>query len=74
MIEGGGDQDIGGLTYTKDQVTPISFSVRWLSQGSCQVKKQSANPEITQGNTCYSLKDAEYGIYKEKSCSMLVIK
>ena len=74
VIEGGGDQDIGGLTYTKDQVTPISFSVRWLSQGSCQVKKQSANPEITQGNTCYSLKDAEYGIYKEKSCSTLVDK
>lgn len=74
VIEGGGDQDVGGLTYTKDQVTPISFSVRWLSQGSCQVKKQSANPEITQGNTCYSLKDAEYGIYKEKSCSTLVDK
>lgn len=74
VIEGGGDQDVGGLTYTKDQVTPINFSVRWLSQGSCQVKKQSANPEITQGNTCYSLKGAEYGIYKEKSCSTLVDK
>ena len=37
--------------------------------GSCKVKKTSTNPEITNGNSCYSLKGAAYGIYKNPNCS-----
>lgn len=68
VVEGGSDQDIGGLTYTKDIVSPISFSVEWLSQGTCQILKESANPEITTGNACYSLKDAQYDIFSDIAC------
>ena len=45
----------------------------WLEsapkKGNCKVKKTSSNPEITTGNSCYSLKDATYGIYRNSNCS-----
>ena len=45
----------------------------WLEsapkKGNCKVKKTSSNPEITNGNSCYSLKDATYGIYRNSNCS-----
>ncbi len=45
----------------------------WLEsapkKGNCKVKKTSTNPEITNGNSCYSLKDATYGIYRNSNCS-----
>lgn len=34
-----------------------------------QLQKTSANPELTKGNSCYSLSGAEYSIYTDKSCS-----
>ena len=45
----------------------------WLEsepqKGKCKVKKESANPEITNGNDCYNLKGAAYGIYRSADCS-----
>ena len=45
----------------------------WLEsapkKGNCKVKKTSSNPEITTGNSCYSLKGATYGIYRNSNCS-----
>ena len=38
-------------------------------EGFCKVLKSSANPEITNGNTCYSLEGATYGIYRSPDCS-----
>ena len=38
-------------------------------EGYCKVKKTSSNPEITDGNSCYSLKGATYGIYRNSNCS-----
>lgn len=32
--------------------------------GSIKIHKYSANPEITDGNSCYSLKGAEFGVFK----------
>lgn len=34
-----------------------------------QLQKTSANPELTKGNSCYSLAGTEYSIYTNKSCS-----
>lgn len=34
-----------------------------------QIEKSSANPDLTDGNSCYSLKGAKYGIYTDSSCS-----
>lgn len=46
----------------KDVGTPKDDPLIYL-----QLKKFSANPKITNGNTCYSYKGAVYGIYWKKS-------
>ena len=38
-------------------------------KGSLKIKKYSAIPSITDGNSCYSLKGAQYGVYKDKNVS-----
>lgn len=37
-----------------------------------QIKKSSANPEMTNGNSCYSLEGAVYNVYSDKSCTNYV--
>lgn len=37
--------------------------------GYLGIQKTSALPNITDGNSCYSLKGAEYGVYKSRSLS-----
>ena len=44
----------------------------WIEKdqkGSLNLKKESANPEMTDGNSCYSREDAIYGVYKEQACT-----
>ena len=44
----------------------------WIEEqqkGSMNLKKESANPEMTNENNCYSLEGAVYGVYKEQSCN-----
>ena len=36
-------------------------------KGKLSIMKKSANPDITDNNPCYSLKDAEYGVYKTEA-------
>lgn len=36
-------------------------------KGNLSIMKKSANPDITDNNPCYSLKDAEYGVYKTEA-------
>ena len=43
------------------------------TNGGIEIKKSSAKPEITDGNDCYSLAGAEYGIY-ERGTSNQVAK
>ena len=43
----------------------------WVEEqqkGSMNLKKESANPEVTDGNSCYSREGAIYGVYKEQAC------
>ena len=37
--------------------------------GSLRLTKSSANPQITEGNGCYSLEGAVYGIYADEKCT-----
>lgn len=39
--------------------------------GEISLLKYSANKSLTDGNSCYSLKDAKYGVYTDSSCSQL---
>lgn len=38
-----------------------------IRKGKLSIMKKSANPDITDNNPCYSLKGAEYGVYKTKA-------
>lgn len=51
---GGATQDLAYWTLDK--------------KGYANLNKTSANPEITNGNSCYSLAGAVYGIYSEWNC------
>lgn len=51
-------------TFTKRQ--DVVYSI-WNPLGKLQIKKTSANTSITDNNSCYSLKGAEYGVYKSES-------
>ena len=44
------------------------------AQGNLQLRKRSANPTLTDGNNCYSLEGAEYGLYSDEQCTKLVHK
>lgn len=40
--------------------------------GTVQLKKTSANPALTNGNACYSLAGAVYGVYSDPGCTAQV--
>lgn len=50
-LYGGYDQDVAWVEYTPPQ------------NGWIELQKSSADPEITTGNSCYSLAGAVYGVY-----------
>lgn len=49
-----------------------SFSIKWLEQGKVTLKKVSANPDCTDGNSNYSVEGAKFGVYKEEACTTKV--
>lgn len=51
------DQDIVWLEYSG----PVN--------GTARLRKSSSNPSLTDGNGCYSLAGAEYGIYVDEPCT-----
>lgn len=55
----------GSTPQTVGNVFELAFKVQ--SKGKLCIKKTSANPAITDNNSCYSLKGAEYGVYKSES-------
>lgn len=50
--------------FTKRQ--DVVYSI-WNPLGKLQIKKTSANTSITDNNSCYSLANAVYGVYKSES-------
>ena len=55
----------GSTHQTVGTVFELAFKVQ--SKGKLSIMKKSANPEITDNNPCYSLKGAEYGVYKTEA-------
>lgn len=55
----------GSTPQTVGTVFELAFKVQ--SKGKLSIMKKSANPEITDNNPCYELKDAEYGVYKTEA-------
>lgn len=49
------------------------YKLAFESKGALQIKKSSANTVITEGNNCYSLKGAEFGVYSDSACTKKVM-
>lgn len=45
------------------------MTAEWRVKGNLDLQKVSNNTDITNNNSCYSLKDAQYGIYTEAACT-----
>ena len=45
----------------------VNATVAALAYGSIQIHKYSENPDITNGNSCYSLAGAEFGVYRSQT-------
>lgn len=43
-----------------------------MPKGNLSLKKVSANPELTNGNSCYSLEGACFNVYSDAGCKKLV--
>lgn len=52
-------------SWTQESVDSLRYSVDWLDFGWIDLVKKSANEDITNGNGCYSLEGAVYGIYSD---------
>ena len=52
-------------------VTVIKLSDQ-QKEGKVKLKKSSANPEITNGSSCYSISGAKYGVFSDEGCSQKV--
>ena len=62
--------------YTRKMSWEGSYEKGWvgkltntLQTGSVNLQKTSSVPDVTNGNDCYSLKGAEYGVYSDSSLS-----
>ena len=61
--------DAKGVIYQGNGQPLSSWSGTYNPSGYAKLKKSSSDTSITNGNDCYSLKDATYGVYSEKSLS-----
>ena len=55
--------------HTSEQPVVVN-SVDVVSHGYLQLLKASADPGLTDGNSCYSLAGAVYGIYMDPDCNV----
>lgn len=51
--------------FNLDTIHSVSYSINWMDFGKVELIKNSAKPEITDGNTDYSLTGACYGLYSK---------
>lgn len=49
-----------------------TFYDKAITKGKLYLQKTSANTSVTEGNSCYSLKGAEYTVYTDSSCTASV--
>lgn len=72
---GEGYMIVGLLTpssHTQTGMGIFKIPMTTTGKGKINVKKVSADTRITNGNNCYSLKDAEFGIYSDSNCTNLI--
>ena len=63
------DKEIHEITLDDGHVDVKVTSTEPLMTGRVRLIKVSDNPDMTDNNSCYSLADAEYGVWKTKECT-----
>ena len=61
---------------TQEINTQSGFGIYKLaieSKGAVKIKKTSANPVISNGNSCYSYDGAQFGVYSDSACTKKVM-
>ena len=66
-----GRYDCYGYIYTGEGQDLGQFFAK-LAVGNCKIQKSSSNTTVTNGNDCYSLSGATYGVYSDKGCTKSV--
>ena len=61
----------GGYIYTGEGQDLGQFWAK-LAVGNGKIQKSSSNTTVTNGNDCYSLSGAIYGVYSDKGCTKSV--
>ena len=63
--------DCYGYIYTGEG-QDLGQSFAELAVGNGKIQKSSSNTTVTNGNDCYSLSGATYGVYSDKDCTKSV--
>ena len=63
--------DCYGYIYTGEGQDLGQFYAK-LAVGNGKIQKSSSNATVTDGNDCYSLSGATYGVYSDKGCTKSV--
>lgn len=50
----------------------IMYTSTYVPHGWVELTKASGNPTVSDGNACYSLEGAQYGLYADEACTQLV--
>lgn len=61
-----------GYTMPTGSSTQVILTFEYHPYGSVEIHKASANAVITDGNDCYTLEGAVFGIYTDPACTNLV--
>ena len=69
--ENKGRYDCYGYIYTGEGQDLGQFFAE-LAVGNGKIQKSSSNTTVTNGNDCYSLSGATYGVYSDKGCTKSV--
>lgn len=78
VLEKGDGYVVLGLTQTAEGATTADGAqagaciIKVRLAGEVKLKKVSSNPALTDGNNCYSLAGAQYGVYSDAGCTVLV--
>ena len=67
-----GRYDCYGYIYTGEGQDLGQFYAK-LGVGNGKIQKSSSNTTVTNGNNCYSLSGATYGVYSDKGCTKSVV-
>lgn len=54
-------------SWYQETADTLKYSVEWMGFGYVDLKKTSANPDMTNNSSLYSLEGAKYGIYEGDS-------